>query len=291
MTRAPLIAGRVEALLGTAVMSTSPVAGGDVATATRVRLSDGSTAFAKTLPHPPAGFFATEASGLRWLGEVGDGVPVPEVLGVDESCLVLRWLEPARPSAEAAESFGARLSRTHSAGAPTFGAGAMGVPRADGFIGKLPLPNRAAPSWAEFFATQRVLPYLKLAADRGRVSDRDASDVERVLSRLADLVPDEPPARLHGDLWSGNCVWAADGVHLVDPAVHGGHRETDLAMLSLFGLPHLARVMSAYESVSPLADGWRERQWLHQLFPLLVHAAMFGGTYGTKAGDAARVFL
>ncbi|MFC6153102.1 fructosamine kinase family protein [Nocardioides yefusunii] len=286
------MARRIEALVGTAVMSTSAVAGGDVAAATRARLSDGTSAFAKTLPHPPAGFFPAEAAGLRWLGAVDGGIPTPDVLGVDETCLVLRWIEPTRPSGEAAEEFGERLARTHAAGAPAFGAGGQDDPHTDGFIGKLPLPNRAAESWAEFYATRRVLPYLKLAADRGRISLTDAADVERVLSRLTQLVPHEPVARIHGDLWSGNCVWAVEGgVHVVDPAAHGGHRETDLAMLSLFGLPHLPKVMSAYESVTPLADGWRDRQWLHQLFPLLVHAAMFGGSYGAKAGDAARVFL
>lgn len=295
MTRAPLVARRVEALLGTAVISTAPVAGGDVATATRVRLNDGSTAFAKTLPHPPSGFFPTEAAGLRWLGEVEGGVPVPEVLGVDEECLVLRWIEPARPSAEAAAEFGQRLARTHAAGAPAFGASGTSTgstsEQPDGFVGRLPLPNRAAPTWAEFFATRRVLPYLKLASDRGHVLPEDVRAVEKVVGKLPSLVPDEAPARTHGDLWNGNCVWAGEGgVHVVDPAAHGGHRESDLAMLALFGLPYLAKVLTAYEETTPLVEGWDERQPLHQLFPLLVHAAMFGGGYGARAGDVARQF-
>ena len=294
MTRAPLVARRAEALLGTAVVSTAPVAGGDVSTATRLRLNDGTTALAKTLPHPPTGFFAAEAAGLRWLGEVADGVPVAEVLGVDADCLVLRWIEPGRPSAEAAAEFGQRLAVTHAAGAASFGA--VGDGNADGFIGKLPMPNRTAPTWAEFYATRRVLPYLKLARDRGHVLDDDAAAVERVVGRLPELVPDEPPARLHGDLWNGNCLWAAEGgVHLIDPAAHGGHRETDLAMLSLFGLAHLQRAFTAYEEAAsaagrPLADGWEDRLGVHQLFPLLVHACMFGGGYGARAADVARRF-
>ena len=295
MTRAPLVARRVEALLGTAVISTASVAGGDISTATRVRLNDGSTAFAKTLPRPPRGFFSAEAAGLRWLGEVPDGVPVPTVLGVDDDCLVLRWVEPGRPQQDAATEFGHRLARTHAAGARTFGWSGLADPttgtQPDGFIGKLPLPNRPAASWAEFYATRRVLPYLKLGLDRGHVLPEDAQAVERLVPRLGDLVPDEPPARIHGDLWNGNCLWAAEGgVHVVDPAAHGGHRETDLAMLALFGLPYLARVTAAYTETSPLADGWEERQPLHQLFPLLVHACMFGGGYGRRAGDIGRVF-
>ena len=111
------------------------------------------------------------------------------------------------------------------------------------------------------------------------------------MSRLADgrlSVPDAEPARLHGDLWSGNILWSADGAVLIDPAAHGGHRETDLAMLDLFGLPHLARVLAAYDETWPLDDGWRQRVPLRQLHPLLVHAALFGGGYGAQAVAAAR---
>ena len=163
----------------------------------------------------------------------------------------------------------------------------------DGYIGTLPLPNRTAPTWPEFFATRRILPYLKLARDRGAISASDAFDVESVARRITELAgPDEPPARLHGDLWSGNVLWGQDGrTWLVDPAAYGGHRETDLAMLALFGLPQLPRVLDAYQEATPLAEGWEERVGLHQLFPLLVHAALFGGGYGARAAEAARSLL
>ena len=117
----------------------------------------------------------------------------------------------------------------------------------------------------------------------------DVETVEAVVRRLTELAgPEEPPARLHGDLWSGNIVWGAEHGTLIDPAAHGGHRETDLAMLSLFGVPHLQRLLDAYQDETPLADGWEERQPVHQLFPLLVHAALFGGHYGLKASEAAQ---
>ena len=281
------IAGRAETLLGTAVVATTPVAGGDICTATRLRLSDGSSALIKTRPHAPADFFDTEARGLRWLATTSGGVPVPEVLAVEQDCLVLSWVEPGRPSIETAEELGRRLAATHGTGAPGFGG------EHDGYIGTLPLPNRAAPTWPEFFVARRVLPYLKLARDRGAVSASDAFDIEAVAGRVAELAgPDEPPARLHGDLWSGNVLWGQDGhAWLVDPAAYGGHRETDLAMLALFGLPQLHRVLDAYHEAAPLADGWRERVPLHQLFPLLVHAALFGGGYGARAAEAARSLL
>lgn len=289
MTRMGTIASRAEALLGTAVVATSPVAGGDICIATRLRLSDGSSALVKTRPHAPPTFFRSEAAGLGWIAEAA-GAPTPQVLAVEEDCLVLRYVEHGRATNEVAEELGRRLATTHATGAPVFGSES-----GDGFIGSLPMPNRPADSWPEFFATRRLLPYLKLAVDRGGVQPEDAAAVEGVVRRITELSgPDEPPARIHGDLWSGNVIWGQDGrAYLIDPAAHGGHRETDLAMLALFGLPNLQRVLDAYQEAAPLADGWRDRVGLHQLFPLLTHAThhVGGGAYGARAGETARALL
>nr|WP_246391534.1 fructosamine kinase family protein [Nocardioides soli] len=280
-----MIARRAEELLGTSVIATAPVAGGDIATATRLRLSDGSSALMKTLPHAPEDFFTDEAEGLRWLAAAG-GAAVPEVLGADHECLIVQWIEPGKNSVDAALAFGRELAATHAAGAERFGADH------DGYIGRLPLPNRTADTWAEFYAVRRVLPYLKLARDRGHADGEQAATIEAVVARLPGLVPDEPPARLHGDLWNGNVLWGVDGrAWLIDPAAYGGHREVDLAMLSLFGLPHLPRVLDAYQETTPLADGWQERAELHQIFPLLVHACHFGGGYAARAARAAAAYL
>ena len=284
MTRQPSLARHAEELLGSAVVATAPLAGGDTSAATKLRLSDGSTAIMKTHAHPPAGFFAAEAHGLRWLGEAeaAGGAPVPEVLAVDEGSLILRWVEPGKVTADAGVAFGQALAATHAAGAATHGA------ESDGFIGKLPLPNTPCDTWPEFYAVRRVLPYLKLARDRGAVTEDEAGVVEGVIGKLTALLPEEPPARLHGDLWNGNVLWGQESrVWLIDPAAYGGHRELDLAMLALFGLPHLPRVLEAYQERAPLAEGFEERVPLHQLFPLLVHAALFGGGYGTRAAEAA----
>lgn len=291
MTRQPLVARRAEELLGSSVVATAPVAGGDTSTATRLRLSNGTTALMKTLPHAPEDFFAAEAAGLRWLAEAtgSGGAQIPEVLGVDHECVIVRWVEPGKNSVDAATTFGRALAATHAAGAPSYGRDR------DGFIGRLPMPNRPTDTWAEFYAARRVLPYLKLARDRGAATAEQAAAIEAVLPRLADLVPEESPARLHGDLWNGNVLWGLDGhAWLIDPAAYGGHREVDLAMLALFGLPHLPRVLDAYAEAAaetvPLADGWTDRVALHQVFPLLVHACHFGGGYAGRAAEAAARF-
>ncbi|WP_460844227.1 fructosamine kinase family protein [Nocardioides ultimimeridianus] len=285
MARQPVVAQRAEQLLGSAVVATAPVAGGDISTAVKLRLSSGRSALLKTLHPAPPRFFEREAAGLTWLAEVADGVATPEVLAVDADCLILEWIEPHRPSADAAAGFGRALARTHAAGADAFGG------TADGWIGKLPMANRPLPTWAEFWAERRIAPYLKIAQDRGQITAEDAATVERAAARTAEIVPAEPPARLHGDLWNGNVLWTTDHVVVIDPAAYAGHREVDLAMLSLFGLPQLPQMLSAYQEITPLADGWEDRVAFHQLFPLLVHACLFGGQYGARAARLAGRYL
>ncbi|HUR72695.1 MAG TPA: fructosamine kinase family protein [Sporichthya sp.] len=273
-------------ILGFAVVGASRVGGGDICEASRLTLADGRVVFAKTRPGAPADFFPTEAEGLRRLAAAG-GAPVPEVLEVTEDALVLEWVEPGRPTPTAAEEFGRALSATHAAGAKHFGG------TGDGYVGSLRLPNGPAATWPELYAEQRVGAALRHAVDRGRIAPDDAAAVEQVLAVLPALAgPAEPPALLHGDLWAGNVHWSAAGpAYLIDPAVHGGHRETDLAMLALFGCPLLERILAAYEEAAPLADGWRDRVPLHQLHPVVVHAALFGGGYGAQAGRLARAAL
>jgi fructosamine-3-kinase len=286
MARMTGTAARAEALIGQGVVSTTPVAGGDICTATRLRLTDGRNAIIKTRPQAPDGMFLREAEGLRWLSKA-EGAHVPDILAVAEDCLILSWVEPGKPTADAAERFGRDLATTHRAGSAEFGA------EIDGYIGLAPLPNRASPTWPEFFASRRVMPYLRAAVDRQALTADEAETIETAMRRIHDFAgPAEPPARIHGDLWSGNIVWGADGnISIIDPAAHGGHRETDLAMLALFGAPHLQRILDAYDEASPLAEGWRGRLPLHQLHPLLVHAVMFGGTYGARAAAAAQSLL
>ena len=146
------------------------------------------------------------------------------------------------------------------------------------------------PSWGRFSAEQRVLPFARAAARRGTLSTRGLHAVERVADWLltCDLDDGAPPARLHGDLWSGNVVPTASGVVLVDPTAHGAHPLTDLVMLDLFGLPELAAVLDAYAAAAAdLAAGRRDLLGVHQLHPLLVHAVSHGAACGAAAERAA----
>lgn len=263
----------------------TPVPGGYVCTASRLTLDDGESLFAKSWPggDPPAGFFAAEASGLRWLREAG-GAPVPEVVADLPGLLACEWVEPGEPTPAAAERFGRDLAATHRAGAAAFGADWPG------FIGPLAQDNTpTAGPWHAWFAERRLLPYLRISADRGALAPGDVAAVERTINAIAGYGGEEPPARLHGDLWPGNVLWAADGRGwLIDPAAHGGHRETDLAALALFGgAPHLGRVLAAYDEAWPLAEGWRDRVPLHQLHLLLVHTAAFGVGHASGVRSAA----
>jgi fructosamine-3-kinase len=273
----------LEALTGSPAVATTPLGG----TARRVELADGRVVVAKRHDHATA--VRAEVAGLRWLAPA---MPVPDVLGYDDEWLVMSLVAPGAPSVAAAESFGRELAALHAAGAPAFGSPPPDGP-ADAWIGLAPMSNTPGASWPSWYASYRVEPYLRTAVDQGLLGGADARAVESVCAQLPSLAgPAEPPARLHGDLWSGNVRWAADGrAWLIDPAAHGGHRETDLAMLALFGCAQLDRIVAAYDEAAPLADGWRSRVGLHQLFPLLVHTVLFGGGYAGQAAAAARSAL
>jgi len=216
------------------------------------------------------------------------------VLGAGRDYIDLARLESARPTAAAARSLGAALARMHDAGVD---GGGFGCPPAgfDGqlFIGSRPMSSVEHDGWGEFYVVERVLPFLRIAVDAHSVVPQQLRDIERACDVVAGGAFDDgaAPARIHGDLWNGNVMWTDGGAVLIDPAAHGGHRETDLAMLALFGCPHLDVVVDGYQEVRPLRDGWRARVDLHQLHPLAVHAAGYGPGYGRALHDAALAVL
>ena len=290
--REPALGGlgpRVARLTGTAAAGLAPLGSEHQWGNYQVRLADGRLVFVKAADADLGGIFEAEARGLRWLAEAHT-VGVPEVLGWDVRTLAVAWVPEQAPDQHSAEQFGRDLAVLHAAGAERFG-----TPW-PGFIASLPLGDRCgdtgAGDWASWYADKRLLPYLRRAAGTGTLDAADTRLVEEVASRITSLAgPPEPPSRIHGDCWSGNVLWSGGRGWLIDPAAQGGHRETDLAMLALFGAPHLDRILAAYQEVAPLAPGWQRRVPLHQLHPLLVHACLFGGAYRESVRGAARAAL
>lgn len=296
----------LAAALGEEVAGLEAVPGGDLNAAYRATLAGGARVFVKTSADAAPGAYAAEAAGLRWLGEIG-ALPVPEVLAVGARWLALTWVDGGGRLDEAA--LGRGLAEVHRAGAERFGtlpgggggggdgigSGGSGTGAAGDapyVLGPLTLPNAPHAEWPAFYAESRLLPLTRMAADRGALDAGGVRAVESVAARIEELTgPAEPPARLHGDLWSGNVHAGADGrPWLIDPAAYGGHREIDLAMLSLFGSPS-STFGAAYDEVWPRADGHAERVPLYQLLPLLVHAVLFGGGYGASVRRAAERFV
>lgn len=258
--------------------------------------------FVKERQGAPRDFFEAEAAGLRWLGEAtaAGGARVVGVQSVAPGRIELDEVAETRPTAEAARALGAELAATHAAGAAAFGAAPDGW-GGHCFIGKRPLSTRPKQTWGAFYAPQRVMPYADVAREAGSITAAEHRAVAEVCDAVAGgaFDDDRDPARLHGDLWNGNVLFADGGVVLIDPAAHGGHRETDLAMLQLFGCPYLDEVLAGYGMAAadrgdPLRDGWQDRVPLHQLHPLAVHAAGYGRSYGTalvRAAEATRALL
>lgn len=278
--------GALAAALGQEVVALDAIPGGDLNDAYLGGLADGTPFFVKTASDAAPGAYAAEAAGLDWLREAG-GLPVPAVLAVSERFIALEWVEGGGAPDPAA--FGRGLAQVHRAGAARAGELPGG---GDAFVlGPLTLPNAPRDDWPAFYAESRLLPLARMAADRGALDAAGVAAVESVADRIGDLAgPPEPIARLHGDLWPGNVHSDVDGrPWLIDPAAYGGHREVDLAMLQLFGgVGGIgSRFFDAYDEVWPRAEGHAERVALYQLFPLLVHAVLFGGSYGASARRAA----
>ena len=282
----------VSRALGADVASASAIGGGDINEAFRVSLSDGRDVFVKTNARAPRTMFPAEAKGLAWLAAAG-AIRTPTVLAVSSEedpapaqFLALELIEPGRRVSGFDEELGRSLAALHRHGAPSFGLDH------DNFIGRLPQENAGSDDWPTFYRERRLFPQLRMADERGLASNAMKRGFDALFARLDALVGDpEPPARLHGDLWGGNLHVGEDGRPcLIDPAVYGGHREIDLAMMQLFG-GFGPRVFDAYDEAYPLGTGWRDRTPLYQLYFLMVHVNLFGSSYVGSAERALEAML
>lgn len=285
------LSAAVGRALGLPIRSCRALAGGDINDAWSAQLADGRQVFIKSNQRAHPRMFPSEAQGLAWLA--GPGViRVPAVLAVNDpdrqepGFLVLELIRPAARTHGYDEDLGRSLAALHRAGASSFGLDY------DNFIGTLPQHNQPCAGWIDFYARRRLMPQVLLAIERGRAPHEWKASFERLAAILDQITgPPEPPARLHGDLWSGNLHTDERGRPcLIDPAVYGGHREVDLAMLELFGSPS-ERFFAAYDEVYPLAPERDRRVALYQLYPLLVHVNLFGGGYVASVERALHCYI
>lgn len=257
------------------------VGGGDINQAARVTTSQGDY-FVKWHTAPPPAFFEREADGLSRLA-ASQAVRVPAVVGYGTvpgektAFLILEWIDRGGGKhARAAEQLGRQLAGMHLQRQPRYG-----LP-VDNYIGRLPQPNRQTGSWIDFYRAERLGAQRDQAAQGGRLPARRARLLDQLMDSLDRWIDESTcqPSLLHGDLWGGNWMVAADGEPvIIDPAVYVGDREADLAMTALFGgFP--GSFYRAYDEVFPLAPGYEERQPLYQLYYLLCHLNLFGESYG-----------
>lgn len=220
--------------------------------------------------------FEKEFNGLQALRNAAAiDIPEPFAYGGDQEniFLLMDYVLPGKPARDFWRSFGEKLAALHQNTSETFGF------TEDNYIGSLHQSNPRTTNWETFYASHRIMPLMKQALTLGRCSKEDLRRAENLCSRFRDLFPKEPPALLHGDLWSGNFMVNTQGQPVIyDPAVYYGHREMDIAMTLLFG-GFDSNFYEHYNAAFPLVTGWRERTLLYQLYPLLVHLVLFGGHY------------
>lgn len=281
----PEIRRQLEAHLGTRVSQVAAVTGGDINDAFAVSLGDGRRVFVKTRADAPNDTYHREAEGLDVLREPG-ALRVAEVAAVDDAFLALVWISSGPRARDFEEQLGRGLAALHRAHPATFGSSH------DNYVGSLPQCNTPCATCAEFYRERRLGPLVARASALRLLDAATVRYFDRLYDKLDLLLGEpEPPARLHGDLWSGNIIAGEAGEPvLIDPAVYGGHREMDLAMLQLFGAPS-ARFFAAYDEVYPRAKGSEQRVSLMQLYPLLVHVCLFGASYSSQLLRALRAYV
>ncbi len=281
---------RCEALLKTPVEASFRLEGGNINEARWLETSKGRF-FLKTNAAAPAhAMFATEAKGLQLLAK-SHTLRVPEVIGFSTpnddtpGWLLLEFIESGVRRSDFWARFGEGLADLHRHRHENFGL------ESDNFIGRLSQSNQPHKKWTTFYVEERLLAQLQIPEAQHLFTTTDHDHFERLFHKLPSILPEEPPALIHGDLWNGNFLSDEHGIPvLIDPAVCFASREMDIAMSLLFG-GFAQEFYQAYQHAYPLLPGWQERIELYQLYYLLVHVNLFGGGYIQSVRQIVRRFV
>lgn len=279
----------IQQSLGQEITSSQNVSGGSINRAAKISLDDGRICFLKWNASADPNMFVVEEKGLELLKSADTDLRVPEVFATGETengtgFLLQEFIQEGRANPNSAEEFGQSLADLHQHHEERYGLDH------DNYIGRLPQSNTWHENWIDFFIEERMQPQLQMATDAGKLGSDTAAHFESMYKQLPDIFPDEPPSMLHGDLWGGNYFFNEEGIATIyDPAVYYGHREIELAFTHLFG-GFSSSFYSAYNEAYPVESGFPERKDIYNLYPLLVHTNLFGGSYARQVEGIVRQF-
>jgi len=270
--------------LDTDIAHTEPLSGGDICDTVRITTTDGRDLCIKQQAAAPADFFLAEAAGLEALRATGT-LRVPEVITAQPTFIALEYIPPGRPGPNYWRDLGEGLAALHRQPAPHFGF------TMDNYCGRTPQPNPATTDGHAFFVEQRLMYQGRLAEAAGLLTSRELNKLETLCRKLPELIPEQAPALIHGDLWGGNihCDETGNPV-LIDPAAHWGWPEAELAMTRLFG-GFSSGFYEHYTQVNRLDSGWQERVPLYNLYHLLNHLNLFGGGYRAQVNQIVSQYI
>lgn len=276
------ISQKINDHFDTDISGIKSVHGGDINQAAQLFLQNGESFFIKWNQNADPTMFSKEAKGLKLLSQAGSGLRIPDTLASGENFLVLEWIENGAKNETSSYNFGRQLALMHKSSADSFGLDH------DNFIGRLPQSNTKHSNWSDFFAIERIEPQIQMAIEEGKIERSLFRTIQNLYGKFGHIFPQEKPALLHGDLWSGNYMFDSNGdASIFDPAVYYGHREMDISMTRLFG-GFSNDFYEGYNKEYPLEEGFEGRVKLYNLYPILVHTNLFGGSYSRQAEQIIR---
>lgn len=275
--------------LDASIESATRVSGGSINEAAKLDIEKIGPAFLKWNRTADPDMFEKEVTGLKLLRDAETGLRVPDVIlqgTVDGNTgyLLLEFIEDGRPGNQSAQEFGEQLAALHDHRGDSYGLDE------DNYIGRLPQSNNRHNDWTNFFIDERMEPQLRMAMESGKFRSSITGAFNNMYRELDDIFPEERPSLLHGDLWGGNYFYDTDGGPVIyDPAVYYGHREIELAFTHLFG-GFSSAFYEAYDNVLPIEPGFGQRKDIYNLYPLLVHTNLFGGSYARQVEGIVKQF-